>query len=110
MKSFCGWNVDPRDNDATWQIVWNIDLNTNVLCLTPAKSYQTATEISPDADDDTAGALNFDEPFMRAKLWSPKFRTAKAEVSPQCVQFAFKICQSVNESPFSLSLMSHSSR
>ena len=104
-RRLCGWNIDPRDNGAIWSIAWNSQLRTNAVCL-------AATRSGGHAADTTE--ISSDEPFMRAKLWSPKLRVAKMETSPRCIQFAFSLLHQprlIEETtPFSLSLLRHSSR
>ena len=109
MKPLCGWKDDPRDNGVTWSVVHNPSLYTNMLCLAPLASNRASVEVFPPDDDDD----EVNEPVLRAKLWSPKFRVVKAEAPPQCVQFAFMFDQETtteSSSPFYLIVMRHSAR
>ncbi|CDI98232.1 MAM [Echinococcus multilocularis] len=104
LKSLCGWKDDPRDNGVAWIIVWNSDLHTNSLCMTLATSSRYVAD-----DDGNFGFGGINEPVMQARLWSPKFHSAKSYEAPQCVEFSFKFDQLDAESS-SLSVMRHSVR
>lgn len=105
-KSFCGWNIDPRDNGAKWTISTDSNLSTNMLCLVPS----TLPETYFNGDDSEFGPEGSDESVMRAKFWSPKFRAAKSDMASMCIKFSFKFVHAISDQQSVLSVMRHSVR
>ncbi|KAM7535734.1 hypothetical protein Aperf_G00000093792 [Anoplocephala perfoliata] len=102
-KSFCGWNIDPRDSGAMWSISTDSDLKTKILCLAP--STLPGTYFNGD-DFDSEGS---DESVMKAKFWSPKFRAAKSDIAPQCIKLSYKFGHTISDQQSSLSINRQSS-
>lgn len=108
-RAFCGWKDAPRDNGVTWSIIKDSNLETNILCLSSSELKRSSIEEGFD-DDDSFDFRDKKETFIKAKLWSQIYRTAKGEFTPQCVKFLFKFEPVDIEELFTSNLMLHSSR
>ncbi|KAH8850658.1 hypothetical protein KSF78_0000595 [Schistosoma japonicum] len=75
--TLCGWNMDPRDVLALWQVVDIPSYKTKAMCLLPnpdLSSYRDASGVKHTTD-------------ISARLWSGHVRVSKHQL--QCLQFSY---------------------
>ncbi|CAH8458344.1 unnamed protein product [Heterobilharzia americana] len=96
--NFCGWNDDPRDVLAWWQVVHLAEFRTRAACL----HLSTSTLLSESGDKLSDGVEG------SARLWSGQVRS-NPEGRIQCLAFKYIVLSNIHPSHVRLTLMKHSS-